>query len=375
MPSDGRRERAERVDERDTMFARMTRKPGTPQYEEYYSRRSDLKFVDDRLSRMIPLMQPGSLYYDPEVCGEADRYFEEIRDIRIDHGLVDRLKAVVLGAPDLTQGIGRILLELGAVAVGCTALDELFVYTHKGRFDEDYGKPIALDLPSVVVFLVEMDFHAMQEAPRAETLRESARQYRRAAAAALAAAATLEACGHRAKAHYDARYDVILPPLAVAAGLGEMGRNNILIANRYGSRVRIGAVTTDAPVTHDRAVSLGANAFCLICRKCADNCPSYALSLAGGEFIRGVQKWPTDVERCYQYWRRAGTDCGICMAVCPFSHPDTRLHNAVRWVVRRTSRFNRALLFLDDLVYGRDWQPGKMPKRANAQPSMQVKGG
>ena len=46
-----------------------------------------------------------------------------------------------------------------------------------------------------------------------------------------------QAAGHDAKPHYDAHYDVILPPLAVHAGLGELGRNNILVADRFGSRV------------------------------------------------------------------------------------------------------------------------------------------
>jgi epoxyqueuosine reductase QueG len=187
-------------------------------------------------------------------------------------------------------------------------------------------------------------------------IRESARQYYRAALIAQTASSVLEACGYRAKAHYDAHYDVILPPLALAAGLGEMGRNNILIADRHGSRIRIGAVTTDAPVEYDRAVSLGADSFCSICRKCADSCPPRALSFDDKQTIRGAAKWPTHAEHCYAYWRKAGSDCGICMAVCPYSHRSTRIHNALRRLVRRTRIFNRILLRLDDLVYGRDWK-------------------
>jgi hypothetical protein len=38
-----------RVDERDTMFARMARRQGSPAYEEYYRRRPNLKATDDRL--------------------------------------------------------------------------------------------------------------------------------------------------------------------------------------------------------------------------------------------------------------------------------------------------------------------------------------
>ena len=208
---------------------------------------------------------------------------------------------------------------------------------------------------NALVFLVEMDFDAMQRAPRAETLLESARQYYRAARIAMNAAAAIRAAGHDARPHYDAHYDVILPPLAVRAGLGELGRNNILVADRYGSRVRIGAITTDMAIVPDRPIDLGVAAFCEICKKCAENCPSRALSTGDRADVLAVMKWPTDVERCYGYWRRSGTDCGICMAVCPFSHRDSPFHNLIRRVVRLHPLLAHIALFGDDLWYGRKW--------------------
>ena len=60
----------------------------------------------------------------------------------------------------------------------------------------------------------------MRRAPRAEALRESARQYYRAAAISRTMAAAIGACGHAAKEHYDAHYDLILPPLAVSVSRG-----------------------------------------------------------------------------------------------------------------------------------------------------------
>jgi electron transport complex protein RnfB len=117
-----------------------------------------------------------------------------------------------------------------------------------GRFDEDYGREVKPRGASGLVFLVEMDYRAMRRAPHAAVIRESARQYWRAAVIAKTTEAVLRSAGQIAQAHYDAHYDVILPALAVAAGLGELRRNNILIADRFGSRVRIGTVTTSAPL-------------------------------------------------------------------------------------------------------------------------------
>jgi reductive dehalogenase len=346
-----------RFDERDTLFARMARREGTPAYDDYYARRPDLQKIDDRIRGMPRLCRPGGRHFDPEISPRAEQYFEDIPGIDPDPDVVRRWTSALRGANDPTAAVKEMALHLGAVAAGCAPVDPAFVYTHKGRHDADYGREVRLDHPSALVFLVEMDFEAMRRAPRAETIRESARQYYRGAVVSKTLAAVLEAAGFEATSHHDARYDVILPPLAVRAGLGELGRNNILIADRHGSRVRIGAVTTTMPLQHDRPVDLGADHFCAVCRKCAESCPSHALSLGEKEEVRGVWKWTTNVERCYTYWRAVGTDCGICMAVCPFSHRDNAFHNLVRGIVRVAPWTHRAARWLDDRVYGRRWDP------------------
>lgn len=346
----------ERVDERDTMFARAARRPDTPAYEEFYARRPELRGVDDRIRRMPGLLEPGGRLFHPELSPAASRVFDAIEELTADPSAVDRWRQRLAEAADRGALVKAMVRSLGAVAVGFAPLDPAFVYSVKGRHDRDYGRAIELDHGTAVVFLVEMDFDAMQRSPMVEATVESARQYRRAAEIAKTVAAVLEAGGHSAKAHYDACYDVILPPLAVRAGLGELGRNNILIADRYGSRVRIGAVTTDLPLASDAPISLGADHFCGLCKKCADNCPSGALSNRDKEQVRGVSKWPTHVERCYGYWRVTGTDCGVCMAVCPFSHRSNRLHHLVRFAIRRFRWCHAFALWCDDLLYGRRWK-------------------
>ena len=339
------------------MFARMARRARTPAYDDYYSRRPERKKGDDRIRSLPRLGQPGGRHYHPEISKQAEHYFEEIADIHPDETTVRRWTAEIQASSARTTTVKKMVLELGAVAVGCTPLEDAFVYTHKGRHDADYGREIRLAHPTALVFLVEMDFDAMQRAPQAETIRESARQYFRAAEISKVVASVLEASGFAARSHHDAHYDVILPPLAVRAGLGELGRNNILIADRHGSRVRIGAVTTTMPLEPNRPVDLGADHFCAQCRKCAESCPSHALSLGDKEVVRGVSKWPTNVERCYAYWRAVGTDCGICMAVCPFSHRDNAFHGLVRRMVRRAPWTHGMARLLDDMIYGRGWNP------------------
>lgn len=345
------------VDERDVMFSRAALEPGTPAYQTYYGQRGALQGVDDALRALPNLLSEGSAFFEPGIMAEAKAHFEAIESQKVEDGWVRECLALLEASEEPARTLKEIALALGAVAAGWASLDQAFVYSHKGRFPEEQGLPVSLEHPRALVFLVEMDWEEMQRAPRAPTLRESARQYRRAAFISLHLEVLLRAFGYQAKQHYDAHYEVILPPLAVLAGLGEVGRNNILIADRYGSRVRIGCVTTDVPATLDQPVDLGAQRFCAVCKKCAKNCPSHALTLEGQSPVRGVYKWPTEVERCYRYWRQVGTDCGVCMAVCPFSHRNNAFHNLVRWMVRSLPWAHKLLLWGDAVAYGRTWKP------------------
>jgi ferredoxin len=44
----------------------------------------------------------------------------------------------------------------------------------------------------------------------------------------------------------------------------------------------------------------------------------------------GVMRWKINHEACFNYWNITGTDCGKCIQVCPFSHPNNLMHNIVR---------------------------------------------
>ncbi len=345
----------QQVDERDTMFARMARRKNTSAYQDYYTRRPHLKKLDDRLRNMPRLMSPTGKLYNPQLSEQARYYFDAIKDIEIDNEFVSDAVTRLAGDLEVKNSILEIVRDLGAIATGITELGKEFIYSHKGRHDTDYGNRISLEHSTAIVFLVEMDFERMQQAPQAATILESARQYYRAAVISQTVAAVLIKAGFAANAHYDANYDLILPPLAIKAGLGELGRNNILVADKYGSRVRIGAITTDMSLKPDSPVDLGVDTFCRICKKCALNCPSHALELSDKIGVNGISKWPTKIEQCYSYWRQIGTDCGICMAVCPFSHRNNRFHNLVRWLIMKFGWSHRPALFFDDLIYGRRW--------------------
>src|SRR5207247_9039697 len=59
----------------------------------------------------------------------------------------------------------------------------------------------------------------------------------------------------------------------LASGVGELGRNGLLINKTFGARIHMpDPIMTDLPLVADGPVDNGVEDFCKICRKCAINC-------------------------------------------------------------------------------------------------------
>ncbi len=344
----------ERIDERDTMFAREEYRSGSKQYEQYYDEHPHLKEFDDRLRELPELLGPGGRFYDPLRASQIRAVFEVIRALttHVDGAVSDRRIDVI---PErLTAEIKRLVLRLGAAEAGVARLNKMFVYSHVGRGPEPWGRPIELSHRYAIVFALEMDYGRVQRAPDLPITEESALQYLRAANISISLARYLRSLGYPARAHIsDSNYQIMLPPVAQDAGLGELSRMGYLLSRRFGPRVRLGAVTTDVPLVPDAPMAFGVQDFCARCFKCAVNCPSSAIPRGDPTIIRGVRKWQLDIERCLWYWRVAGTDCGLCMKVCPYGHPPTFVHNVVRRAAGRSAFAQRISIWGDDLFYGR----------------------
>jgi ferredoxin len=126
--------------------------------------------------------------------------------------------------------------------------------------------------------------------------------------------------------------------------------------------VRIAVVTTDLPLTADaRTPDHTLIDFCTKCEKCAEACPSGAIPFGDRKIIDGARRWRINSEVCFTFWCDIGTDCGRCISVCPYSHPDSLLHNLVRKGVRNSSVFRRLAIRMDDFFYGKKPPPADLP--------------
>jgi epoxyqueuosine reductase QueG len=94
------------------------------------------------------------------------------------------------------------------------------------------------------------------------------------------------------------------------AGLGWIGRNNLLVNPNLGARFRLVTILTDMPLDADKPLDRN----CGKCKKCLSTCPANAIKNTQEEF---------DHMACYEKiedFRRAGIVgqhvCGVCVKAC-----------------------------------------------------------
>lgn len=347
------------IDERDIMFSRKLLEKGTERYRSYYSNKPEIELLDNKFRQKPGLLAKDASYFHPFYFAASKASFQTVEHFHPFLEQSPNLEKQEYDPKALTNFIINWSKKLGALDVGITEIKEYHKYSHIGR-EKEYGNEVLLNHKYAIAFTVEMDHQIMQSAPEGPTVMESAQQYMDSGSIALQVAHFIQELGYEARPHIDGSYRLVAPLVARDAGLGELGRMGLLMTPKHGPRVRIALVSTNADLINSKSKSdSSVEAFCRICKKCADNCPSLAISFKDKEKVGESIRWQINSEACFTYWCTIGTDCGKCMKVCPYSHPDSIMHNIIRWGIKKSSLFQYFALKLDDIFYGR--------KASNAQ--------
>jgi ferredoxin len=354
--------RQNKIDERDVIFARFDHQEGSPVFKDYYTSHPEFESVDDEIRQLPDLFSSSHNKKDPKLFTLAAAEFDFLEHLLTEVNGKTKPKCVSLSEEKNTQFIKQVIAYLGSDHCGIAALNQSYVYSHTGRGPDVYGKKIVLDHRYAVVFAVEMDLAMVAAAPKAPVVVETGKQYVEAAKISIIMANFIRRMGYSARAHIaGSNYQTVLPPLGWEAGLGELGRIGTLITSKYGPRARLGLVTTSLPLKPDKPKIIGIQNFCEKCQKCAVNCPAQAIPHGKKEEENGVLKWVLNREECYRYWRKAGTDCAMCMYVCPYSKPANLFHNFIRTAVAKSSLAQTLSVWGDDFFYGRNPKRKKSP--------------
>ena len=365
---------AQRFDERGQVFAReRTLRPDSVQYKEFYRTHPELEQMDlERRKAGGLLGVPGAIdrpggtsnvsameaaFAIPPHFGKPESHSPR--------AAVTGDNRSSMSPAEATLRIKGYARHLGAGVVGVAKMNPLWVYSHRGEIFyenwDQWGEEIAVEHPSAIVFAVEMDREMVCTAPHTPSVAESALSYSKGAWISTQLASYITNLGYAATANHSRHYDLLLVPAAIDAGLGEMGRFGYLITKELGPRVRIFAVTTDLPLVADHPVDIGVKDFCSFCKKCALCCPSNSIPDGDQHEFNGTVRWKLNAESCFGYWGKVGTDCNVCMRVCPWSHARTFPHRAVISLVVRNKWARRLFSLMDDLFYGDKPKPGSPP--------------
>jgi len=287
------------------------------------------------------------------------------------------------------RDIKKVSKYFGADLVGICKLDHRLVYSHTYHGEGPSGAPgdtpivvgetipqeIPDDYKHVIVMAFSEDYNMIKHYPTWIAHSATSMGYSIMAITNMFLSAFIRSLGFKA---IESSNDIALStPMGMQAGLGDLGRNGLLITPEFGPRIRLSKVITNLPLAVDDPIDFGVTEFCSVCKKCAKLCPSQSLSY-GERTIepinisnsRGILKWPINAETCRKNWGQMNKPCTTCISSCPYNKPDTMFHRTVRWFTDYARWADSLYVKLDDMFgYGKpekvdnfwdDWQPIKL---------------
>ncbi|HEX38057.1 MAG TPA: reductive dehalogenase [Candidatus Cloacimonetes bacterium] len=220
-----------------------------------------------------------------------------------------------------TSQVKETARKFGASLVGVCKLNRNWLYEI-----DMYGKPVQIpdSFKHVIVMAVQMNDDIFNS-PDWSAITSGGISYSQMAALAASVAQFLRHLGYNAlSAGNDTALNI---PMAIDAGLGEMGRNGMLVNPKIGSTLRLCKIFTDAPLIPDKPIDFSLQYICRNCTLCSDACkvsaissdaePSYKVNSVSNN--NGIKRWAINADKCYMFWVENGGGCSSCIAVCPFS--------------------------------------------------------
>ena len=356
----------ERYDERKAMQGRVAISgpeplpPGSENYEQFYKLYPELEEVDNKLrSIKSPEVSPLDIsFFVPVIMNVMKQGVETNVD---GPPAPNRIEISPERATEKIKGFARLL---GADLVRTGPLNPAFVYTNVGKGylgpDRKYGASVTLTHKNAISIAIGLDPLAMKMGPVLPTMTGIMVVYNRLAMISTILAAYIRSMGYPARAHIVSNYEIACVPVAIDAGMGELGRHGMMLTRELGSSLKLTAVSTDLPLIYDPPVDIGVEEFCKDCKICAETCPNGAISHGGKKVIRGAEKWAINSEACFKTIRETGTDCGICIASCPWTKPRTPLHRLAVSIATKKMKAGWWMSRAEKLIYGK-FKPQEVP--------------
>jgi epoxyqueuosine reductase len=344
-------EKYERFKEKNNMIYRRTWDKSLPTFGKMFDQNieSHINSKKDGYNRIdFALVAAGWTIYEKFPSAFS---WERTEDIDIGYGMNwMKSKMEIMDQNLITTQIKKAAKFFGASLVGIADVNDKWTFktgfvrpigvseaeSKKGvregsQTNSDLDTPIILPdgINKVIVMAIEMDHDAISTAPAQPAAAAASLTYSKMAFIISCMGEFIRNLGYRAiQCGNDTALSI---PLALDAGLGALGRHGLLITPEFGPRVRICKVFTDLPLISDEPnlnFIKKVEKTCKRCFKCSESCDTKAISFEEEPNFNpisisnnpGIKKYYVNVEKCFEFWIVNSSDCGNCIAACPFSH-------------------------------------------------------
>jgi reductive dehalogenase len=310
---------------------------------------------------------------DPLTRVSAPNHFADRRHFlanvinRSSNGKVNPQKVAVDDPAAMARHIKAVALYMGADVVGIAKAHPSYLYaagggryvqdgTAKDDYQSNAPEDLARKFPYIIQATTAWDYNKLQA--HRHQIGDAA--YHVSQMKGVMVLKALE--GYIKELGYTALRGVVTPQAAgVAGGIGELGRNGLVINKNFGARIHMpDPILTDLPLVADAPVDIGVDDFCKICRKCANTCPTNSIPFGDKVVFNGIEKYKINWLTCYKlrpYVHDHWGSCLTCAAVCPFTKPNVWWHTMTVSMLHAFPYFARPALvrflkWIDDRFWG-----------------------
>ncbi len=223
------------------------------------------------------------------------------------HGKLASKRREFVDSSEAAQNIKDKATELGAGIVGVCRMKKEFMVEGAST---PYRYAISLGIP--------MRRDVMLKAPLVSSGMEVLHCYYKGSMLTVNLARYIRSLGWPAQGlPVNSSSECLHIPIALEAGLGQLGKHGSLICKEYGANFRLTSVLTDLPLEVDSPIDIAVDDLCQSCKVCVNECPPDAI-FNEKQWVRGEEKWYVDFDKCVPYFSD-NYGCAICLEVCPWS--------------------------------------------------------
>ncbi|MFX1380661.1 MAG: hypothetical protein ACFFA4_16380 [Promethearchaeota archaeon] len=207
-------------------------------------------------------------------------------------------------SPDFWNKFEKKARELDVDIIGYTPVNENYIFKDL----QVYGK-------NAIILGMEMKWDKIKNAPGAICEIEVFRVYKVLGDVTIELAEYMKEQGYKSEAHHPFGGKLLYGPHAVAANLGIMGRNGLILTPQFGPRQRWSIITTDAEIPEAIKKDLSdLKTFCENCGACVRECKGNSVYETPIEKGNGVITH-IDRSKCIQSILD-NNYCSYCLRIC-----------------------------------------------------------